>query len=427
MTGADRLRLVAAREVRERLRARSFQITTVVLALAVVAAIVLPSLGDGDPPTVKVGHPGAPTAARRDAVAAAGRLAGVRVEPVAVPDRGAAERALGAGDVDLAVLDGPELVVKARPEEDSELARFAAAVSQSLGVQARLEQAGLSPEVASAAREAQPLPLRSLDPPDPERQRQAGPLGFMAAIVLFLMLLQYGGWILYGVVEEKSSRVVEVVLAAVRPTQLLAGKVLGIGAVAVGQGLLLAVTALVTVWAVGADHLPDGTPATTAAALLWFVIGFALYSFAFATLGSLASRQRGRPERLVPAHRGHDVRIPGGDGGRLQPGRAAVAGPVVRAHHGAVRHAGARRCRGGRLGGGTGRRAVRRHRRPHRPPGRLRVLAGGPSRRSPPQAAPGVEGPAGMNPGPDRARRYPGPMPLCAPTSSHRPSARPCP
>lgn len=193
MTGADRLRLVAAREVRERLRARSFQITTVVLALAVVAAIVLPSLGDGDPPTVKVGHPGAPTAARRDAVAAAGRLAGVRVEPVAVPDRGAAERALGAGDVDLAVLDGPELVVKARPEEDSELARFAAAVSQSLGVQARLEQAGLSPEVASAAREAQPLPLRSLDPPDPERQRQAGPLGFMAAIVLFLMLLQYGG------------------------------------------------------------------------------------------------------------------------------------------------------------------------------------------------------------------------------------------
>jgi ABC-2 type transport system permease protein len=299
------VRLVAAREIRERVRARSFQITTLLVALAVAAAIVIPNLGDDGPGSVRLGQVGTLTAATREAAEAAGRLAGVRVELVALADTGAAEGALRADEVDLALLEradskGLELTVNDRPDEDSELGRFTAAVSQSLGLQSRLEQAGLQPEVAGAALRAPPLPLRALEAPTPERQRQAGPLGFMTAIVLFLMLIQYGTWILYGVVEEKSSRVVEVILAAVRPTQLLAGKVLGIGAVALGQGLLLTGTALVAGMAVGLDRLPEGTPATIAIALLWFLIGFGLYSFAFATVASLASRQEDAQNASFP-------------------------------------------------------------------------------------------------------------------------------
>ena len=56
-------------------------------------------------------------------------------------------------------------------------------------------------------------------------------------VLVFVMLTQYLTWTLIGVMEEKSSRVVEVLLAAVRPVQLLAGKVLGIGLVALAQAI----------------------------------------------------------------------------------------------------------------------------------------------------------------------------------------------
>ncbi len=106
LSGRDRVRIVAAREIRERVMARSFQVTTVLVALAVAAAIVVPNLGDDGPGTIRVGHVGPPTAATRDAAEAAGRLAGVRVEVVDLPDAGAAEGAVRAEDVDLALLGG---------------------------------------------------------------------------------------------------------------------------------------------------------------------------------------------------------------------------------------------------------------------------------------------------------------------------------
>ena len=64
-------------------------------------------------------------------------------------------------------------------------------------------------------------------------------------ILIFVMLTQYNTWILIGVMEEKSSRVIEVLLAAVRPIQLLTGKVLGIGLVAFAQASLIVAFALV--------------------------------------------------------------------------------------------------------------------------------------------------------------------------------------
>ena len=51
----------------------------------------------------------------------------------------------------------------------------------------------------------------------------------MAVVILYGQLLGYGFWVATGVVEEKSTRVVELLLSAIRPRQLLAGKVLGIG------------------------------------------------------------------------------------------------------------------------------------------------------------------------------------------------------
>ncbi len=79
-------------------------------------------------------------------------------------------------------------------------------------------------------------------------------------VLLFFMLTQYNTWILIGVMQEKSSRVVEVLLATVRPIQLLGGKVLGIGLVALGQATLIVGFALIVASAVGSDLLHGAAP-----------------------------------------------------------------------------------------------------------------------------------------------------------------------
>ena len=110
-------------------------------------------------------------------------------------------------------------------------------------------------------------------------------------VLLFFMLTQYNTWILIGVMQEKSSRVVEVLLATVRPIQLLGGKVLGIGLVALGQATLIVGFALVVGAAVGSDLLHGTAPLVLACQLLWLVLGYAFYCWVYAAAGSTAERQ----------------------------------------------------------------------------------------------------------------------------------------
>ena len=108
---------------------------------------------------------------------------------------------------------------------------------------------------------------------------------------MFILLQQYLVWTLIGVAEEKSSRVVEVLLATVRPIQLLAGKVLGIGLVALAQAGLFVVFALVLAKSVGSSLLNGTAPLEIASTLVWFLLAYAFYSWVYAAAGSLAERQ----------------------------------------------------------------------------------------------------------------------------------------
>jgi ABC-2 type transport system permease protein len=109
-------------------------------------------------------------------------------------------------------------------------------------------------------------------------------------LVIYLLLLTYGFTVANGVLEEKSSRVSEVLLGVIRPTQLLAGKVTGIGVVALVQLLMIAVPTIAVAMAIGSFHLPTGTPLTIAAVFVWALLGYALYSCVFAAAGAAASR-----------------------------------------------------------------------------------------------------------------------------------------
>ena len=98
------------------------------------------------------------------------------------------------------------------------------------------------------------MPVESLQPNNKSKERQQG-TSVIGVVLIFLMLTQYNTWILMGVMQEKASRVVEVLLATVRPIQLLGGKVLGIGLVAMGQAALIVGFAFIVGKAVGCDLL----------------------------------------------------------------------------------------------------------------------------------------------------------------------------
>ena len=110
-------------------------------------------------------------------------------------------------------------------------------------------------------------------------------------VLLFMAIAFYGGFVVTGVVEEKSSRVVEVLLSRLRPTELLGGKVIGIGLVGLAQFALVAGSALVALSLSRNTLVPEAAPSTIGWVVFWFVMGYAFYSVLYATVGSLVSRQ----------------------------------------------------------------------------------------------------------------------------------------
>jgi ABC-2 type transport system permease protein len=283
--------LVAAREMRERFRGKIFRVGTLLILAVVAAAIVIPTLDNGKPEPQRVGLVGALSAPLRAAVVSSAKSVGTTVHFVSVADEEAAHADLRSGRVDLAIVEGRELVVN-KPIGSTDIsttAQFVLAVSKDLGVVEAVEAARLTPAQSSELARERALPVHSLQP-GPARGA-AHTTSLIGLILIFVMLSQYNTWILIGVMEEKSSRVIEVLLAAVRPIQLLTGKVLGIGLVAFVQASAIVVFALVLAKSVGSDLLHGTAPVVLASTLVWLVLGYAFYCWVYAAAGSLAERQ----------------------------------------------------------------------------------------------------------------------------------------
>jgi ABC-2 type transport system permease protein len=119
-------------------------------------------------------------------------------------------------------------------------------------------------------------------------------------MVLYGQLFGYGMWVASGIVEEKSTRVVEVLLSSTEPRHLLAGKIVGMGALGLAQLLLTAGVGLAAVLATGLVDLPPGTLGLLAQVVLWFVLGYAFYSCAFAMTGAIVPRQEELQNAMTP-------------------------------------------------------------------------------------------------------------------------------
>jgi ABC-2 type transport system permease protein len=116
-------------------------------------------------------------------------------------------------------------------------------------------------------------------------------VAFTASLLLYLQLIVYGLAVASGEVEEKSSRVVEVLLAAIPPRALLAGKIAGIGLLGLLQLLLTAVVGLGLGSASGAIELDAGDAGILAVVLVWFLLGYLLWACLYAMAGAIVSRQ----------------------------------------------------------------------------------------------------------------------------------------
>lgn len=286
--------LVAEREIRERVRSRVFRIGTFIVLLAIAAAVVIPVIHKNKHEPQKIGVVGVLSPQIRQTVLGEGTSVGTGVTLVDEPDLPSARAALASGQIEMVIVDAERLLVKkaVSPTDTSSGALLVRLVAASVALQHGLEATGASPADAARLAHPPPLPVSSLEPAAPKKSRGTEKTTAVYGLILvYVLLTQYGTWIMLGVVEEKSSRVVEVLLSAVRPGQLLIGKVAGIGAVALTQAALIVAVALGLAAAVGSNLVHGAAPTEVISILVWLLLGYAFYCWVYAAGGSLADRQ----------------------------------------------------------------------------------------------------------------------------------------
>lgn len=294
------IRLVATREIVTRVRSKAFLLTTALLVLAMVGGgLAFHLVGSSSSPPVVGLLPS--TTALEAPLRAIATGAGVEVDTKSLPDEPAARSALEAGDV-AAVLIGSAATFSALVQETlpPALAAPLNGLRQQQALAAVVSDLGGDPQEVSKQLAAAHLEVVSLKPPP---QQDGGKIvaGFISGILLFIAIQTCAQMVATGVVEEKSSRVVELLLATIRPWQLMAGKVLGIGLVGLMQVAVVVFSAVGTALALGlldASSLNLGRAALWA--LAWFVLGFALVALAIAALAGLVSRQEDLGSVIAP-------------------------------------------------------------------------------------------------------------------------------
>jgi ABC-2 type transport system permease protein len=337
---------VARREFGYRARSRAFRWSTIILVVAGVALASTPTIlayfdrdSTGDRVDVFLGDMEPPAF---DVTVALGAILNTSVGPaVPAPGQGeppprfvvvqstdldASRACVVAGDV-VAVLalgraPGGDLKFDLYTGDSSPISRRNALLRQAavaVTIQDRLTRAGVPPVdqatlfsppefvVLPADPAAEPTDAR-----DPNAITTSFFVGFGLSIAIFMAIILYGQWIAFSVAEEKSTRVMEIVLAAATPFQLLAGKVVGVGALALLQYVIVAVPSILAVVFQGqisamllgrapADAMPAGLSISM---LLAFggmlVLGFALYASLYAGVASLVSRQEDVNSIIAP-------------------------------------------------------------------------------------------------------------------------------
>ena len=290
-------RLVIGRELLVGFRRKSYRITLVVLFLGGVAVAVVPRLLSSDEkPKYELAVVGAAPSGFEAALDAVGEALELRVDPKPFPDRAAAAAAVADDDVDAGLVwppgaaDGEDREPPVLLQEPRTAAALLAAVSNAAVASSttqRLEAAGVAPERASTVLAAPPR-VETVDTPATTGREG---VGFAVVLFLYVAIITAGGQVATGVAVEKANRIAEALLATVRASQLLAGKVVGIGILSLVALLVVAVPAGVATVTAGDLDIDPRAAGQIAAGVGWFVLGYGIYGCVYAALGALCDRQ----------------------------------------------------------------------------------------------------------------------------------------
>lgn len=296
------IRLIAGRELTTRLRSKAFRVMTAVVLLIIVGTVLafhlLPGMGSGGS---KVGVLPADNALAQQ-ITAASEAVGADIDTVTVADTAQGRAQVADGTLDALAVPQPNgrIEVLVESQLGGTLQSALTVASRNLVQDAAIRSLGGDPAEVNAAVAQAGVTVEAIKPPKQYDVQQLV-LGGAAGILIYLSLMIGGQLVAQGVVEEKSSRVVELLLATVRPWELMVGKVLGIGALGMIQIVLYGVVGVGLASALGTLSLSISTAVGTVIWLIvWYLVGFVMYAFAFAGAGALVSRMEDASGVIMP-------------------------------------------------------------------------------------------------------------------------------
>ena len=291
---------VAWREIRTRSRTKAFRVITGILIAAAligpIVAAVWPDRGD-DLREVTVGLIDVDDATRLQILAFSEHSLDVTFEDLGDLSADQVDQALTDGDIDVALEPGPTLVWDS--DTDFEIAGVLFAVLQQQGVLIKGRDLGLGED--DIAELLAPIPLRErFAEPTDSSDELATAVAFFGLMATFMLPQVFGQLTMMSVVEEKSTRVVEVLLGHLRPRTLLMGKVLGVGALAVVQLIVVVGGLTAALLLTNAIDIPASVWRFVPIIVVSILGGLAIYNTFFALLGSLISRQEDAAQVILP-------------------------------------------------------------------------------------------------------------------------------
>jgi len=293
-------RIVAEREIRTKLRARSFQFGLAGMAVAIIAVIVLFSVLGGRPSedTVAVIDSPGVSAVEAASVAADNAQEGSVVTAKRYESVKTAEQAVRDGDVDAALLPAGSAGYEIIGENSvgSSLAQHLSAATATAVLVANADSQGVD---LNDLRAGTQVGERLLDP-DAANADQRRAAGFVFVILFYITAITFGMTIAQSVVQEKESRVVEILAAAISVRALLWGKVVGTSLLALGQVAALVAVGVIGLAASGMTELLSLVAPAAGWGVVFFALGFVALAGMWAVAGSLASRTEDLQSTTMP-------------------------------------------------------------------------------------------------------------------------------
>jgi ABC-2 type transport system permease protein len=311
--------VIARRELLERVKSKWFVVMTLIGPLGMIAMIVIPALiASGSTEGTKVeivDRGGALARPLADALEAERWI--VAIAPPATPDAALEEKIRqgqinGYISIDRDALAGGPIVYRGDNASSQAVQGVLRQRVTKVVLEQRMAQAHLTPEQLAILRKQISF---SSEHTTGEKAASSGTGAFLVAyflaIILYMVITVYGIGVMRSVVQEKASRVMELMVAAVKPRSLMAGKILGVGAAGLIQiGVWLAIGAVLLAYRAevlgafgisgGGKALPPLAAGEIAVILAYFVMGYFFYSAMYAALGAMVSSEQETQQVQLP-------------------------------------------------------------------------------------------------------------------------------